>query len=139
VGVIKKAWRHPDADSLYVEEVDVGDPDGTVRTVVSGLVKHVPEAEMQGKRALLVCNLKPAAMRGVVSQAMVLCASDAESGKVRGLRAFGRECWWRGNAVTGCHPQHAAQHQTQNQTNQTKTNKRSRSWTRRRAPPSASA
>jgi methionyl-tRNA synthetase len=49
---------------------------------VSGLVKHVPEAEMQGRRAVVLCNLKPAAMRGVTSQAMVLCASDAD-GKVR--------------------------------------------------------
>ena len=71
--------------SLYVEEVDVGEAEP--RTVVSGLVKHVPEPEMQGRRALLLCNLKPAAMRGVTSQAMVLCAADAATGKVC-LRAF---------------------------------------------------
>jgi tRNA-binding EMAP/Myf-like protein len=41
VGVIKKAWRHPDADSLYVEEMDLGEETGP-RTVVSGLVKHIP-------------------------------------------------------------------------------------------------
>ncbi|KAI8463720.1 MAG: tRNA synthetases class I (M)-domain-containing protein [Monoraphidium minutum] len=80
VGRIIKAWRHPDADSLYVEEIDVGE--GQPRQVVSGLVKHVPEAEMQGRPVVVLCNLKPAAMRGVASQAMVLCATHPESGKV---------------------------------------------------------
>lgn len=40
VGRIVTARKHPDADSLYVEEVDVGE--AALRTVVSGLVKHVP-------------------------------------------------------------------------------------------------
>lgn len=40
VGCIITAEKHPDADSLYVEEVDVGE--ASPRTVVSGLVKHVP-------------------------------------------------------------------------------------------------
>eukprot|EP00887_Chlorella_sp_A99_P004349 scaffold15.g4349.t1 len=76
VGLIRKAWRHPDAESLYVEEVDVGEPEP--RTVVSGLVKHIPEAEMQQRHVVLVCNLKPANMRGVKSQAMVLAATSAD-------------------------------------------------------------
>lgn len=41
VGLIRKAWKHPDADSLYVEEMDLGEESGP-RTVVSGLVKHIP-------------------------------------------------------------------------------------------------
>lgn len=40
VGCIITARKHPDADSLYVEEVDVGET--APRTVVSGLVNHVP-------------------------------------------------------------------------------------------------
>lgn len=67
--------------SLYVEEIDVGEPEP--RTVVSGLVKFIPEAEMQGRRVALLCNLKPANMRGVQSQAMVLCASSEDGSKVR--------------------------------------------------------
>ena len=39
VGKIVQVEKHPDADSLYVEQVDVGE--GKNRTVVSGLVKHV--------------------------------------------------------------------------------------------------
>ncbi|KAG2553788.1 hypothetical protein PVAP13_9KG622000 [Panicum virgatum] len=47
VGLIRKAEKHPDADSLYVEEIDVGE--GTPRTVVSGLVKFIPLEEIIGK------------------------------------------------------------------------------------------
>ena len=40
IGRIITAEKHPDADALYVEKVDVGEP--APRTVVSGLVKHIP-------------------------------------------------------------------------------------------------
>ena len=40
IGHIVNVKKHPDADTLYVEEVDVGE--GSNRTIVSGLVKHVP-------------------------------------------------------------------------------------------------
>jgi len=92
VGRIIEAQKHPDADSLYVEQVDVGE--AAPRTVVSGLVKHIPLDQMQNRMAVLMCNLKPAKMRGVVSQAMVMCASspdkveilDPPSGAVPGDR-----------------------------------------------------
>ncbi|XP_040274193.1 aminoacyl tRNA synthase complex-interacting multifunctional protein 1 isoform X1 [Bufo bufo] len=76
VGCIISAKKHPDADSLYVEEVDVGE--ASPRTVVSGLVKYIPVEQMQNRMAVLLCNLKPAKMRGVLSQAMVMCASSPE-------------------------------------------------------------
>ncbi|KAF6738392.1 Aminoacyl tRNA synthase complex-interacting multifunctional protein 1 [Oryzias melastigma] len=76
VGRIISAEKHPDADSLYVEQVDVGE--AAPRTVVSGLVKHIPLEQMQNRMAVLMCNLKPAKMRGVVSQAMVMCASSPD-------------------------------------------------------------
>lgn len=92
VGRIISADKHPDADALYVEQVDVGE--AAPRTVVSGLVKHVPLDQMQNRMAVLLCNLKPAKMRGVLSQAMVMCASspdkveilDPPSGAVPGDR-----------------------------------------------------
>lgn len=40
VGKVVKAWRHPEADSLFVEEVDLGEPEP--RTICSGLVNYVP-------------------------------------------------------------------------------------------------
>ena len=47
VGYIRKCEKHPDADSLYVEEIDCGDGEGVYRTIVSGLVKWYPVEEMQ--------------------------------------------------------------------------------------------
>jgi aminoacyl tRNA synthase complex-interacting multifunctional protein 1 len=85
VGHILKAIHHPNADSLYVSTIACGDPAGTdhtsdydgqvVRTVCSGLNGLVPLAEMQGRKIVAVCNLKPVTMRGVKSAAMVLAAS----------------------------------------------------------------
>ncbi len=46
--------------------------------VVSGLAKYIPLETMQGRRVVLVANLKPANMRGVKSQAMVLAATSTD-------------------------------------------------------------
>lgn len=85
VGHILKAIQHPDADSLYVSTIAMGDPAGTpdteevdgqvTRTVCSGLNGLVPLEEMQGRKVVVVCNLKPVKMRGIKSSAMVLAAS----------------------------------------------------------------
>jgi methionyl-tRNA synthetase len=80
VGLIRKAEKHPDADSLYVEEIDVGEE--APRTVVSGLVKYIPLEEMQNRKVCVLCNLKPVAMRGIKSHAMVLAASNEDHTKV---------------------------------------------------------
>lgn len=101
VGHILRAINHPNADSLYVSTIDCGDAPGsdntsldeetgkTVRTVCSGLNGLVPLAEMQGRKIVAVCNLKPVTMRGIKSAAMVLAASprveeggDAHAGPV---------------------------------------------------------
>ena len=64
--------RHPKADKLYIETVDDGrSPD---RVIVSGLVPYYAEEELLGKTILLVSNLKPAKLRGVESQGMLLAA-----------------------------------------------------------------
>ncbi|CAD6191869.1 unnamed protein product [Caenorhabditis auriculariae] len=76
VGRIIHCEKHPDADALYVEKIDVGEAEP--RTVVSGLVKHVPLDQMQNRLVVVMCNLKPAKMRGVESRAMVMCASSPE-------------------------------------------------------------
>ncbi|XP_072022501.1 aminoacyl tRNA synthase complex-interacting multifunctional protein 1-like [Amphiura filiformis] len=76
IGRIVDVKKHPDADSLYVEQVDCGEE--MPRTVVSGLVKHIPIEQMQDKVVILCCNMKPAKMRGILSQAMVMCASSPE-------------------------------------------------------------
>ncbi|KAJ4974691.1 hypothetical protein NE237_007865 [Protea cynaroides] len=75
VGRILKAWRHPEADSLYVEEVDVGEPEP--RTICSGLVNYIPLDQIQGLQVVVLANLKPRNMRGIKSSGMLLAASDA--------------------------------------------------------------
>lgn len=73
VGKVVSVKKHPSADTLYVEEIDVGEE--VPRTVVSGLAQFIPVEEVQDKNVIILCNLKPAKMRGVESQGMVLCAS----------------------------------------------------------------
>ncbi|KAI8906771.1 hypothetical protein EDD86DRAFT_209703 [Gorgonomyces haynaldii] len=80
VGKILSVKRHPDADALYVEEIDVGED--KPRTVCSGLVKYMTEDKLQDKLVVLLCNLKPAKMRGVESQAMLLAATSSDGNTV---------------------------------------------------------
>ena len=66
---------------MFVEKIDVGEAEP--RQVVSGLVKFMPRVEdLQGRRVVVVANMKPANMRGVKSHAMVLCASSADGSQV---------------------------------------------------------
>lgn len=90
VGHILRAIAHPNADSLYVSTIAMGDPEGTehtqvdeetgkvVRTVCSGLNGLVPLAEMQDRKIIVVANLKPVNMRSIKSAAMVLAASPKQ-------------------------------------------------------------
>ncbi|VVC43532.1 Hypothetical protein CINCED_3A020666 [Cinara cedri] len=78
IGKIIEVSKHPEADALYVEKIHVGEDQP--RIVVSGLVKFVPINEMQDRLVVVLCNLKPAKMRGIESSGMVLCASVEEDG-----------------------------------------------------------
>lgn len=61
--------------------------------VVSGLAKHMPLEALQGARVVLVANLKPANMRGVKSQAMVLAATSPDGAKAGALLRPGTLCF----------------------------------------------
>ncbi|KAI3435758.1 hypothetical protein D9Q98_001816 [Chlorella vulgaris] len=105
VGRIVSCEKHPDADALYVEQIDVGEAEGP-RTIVSGLVKYVPLEEMQDRSVVIIANLKPRNMRGVKSNGMVLCASNAEHTEVEPLSppegaAVGERVWFGDNAEQG--------------------------------------
>jgi len=63
----------PDADSLYLLKVDVGEEQP--RQVVSSLVKHYKEEELKDRQVVVYCNIKPGKMRNFESQAMVLAAT----------------------------------------------------------------
>jgi len=74
-GKILSVSEHEEADSLFIESIDVGDEEGP-RTIVSGLRPYLPASELEGKDCVVLCNLKPRNMRGVKSHGMLLCASD---------------------------------------------------------------
>jgi methionine--tRNA ligase beta chain len=76
IGRILEVNLHPEADTLYVSKVDVGESEP--RTIVSGLVKYCSVEDLRGRRVVVLCNLKPRPLRGVMSQGMLLCASNAE-------------------------------------------------------------
>ncbi|KAH3742851.1 tyrosine--tRNA ligase, cytoplasmic [Pelomyxa schiedti] len=80
VGLIEKCEKHPGADSLFVETVDFG-PHGKA-TVVSGLANFMKPEDLTGKRAVFLKNLKPSKLRGVMSEAMILAASNPEHTQV---------------------------------------------------------
>jgi len=83
IGKIVEVSRHPDAEKLYVEKIDLGEP--SPRTIVSGLVDFVPEEKMLNRMVVVLCNLKPAKMRGVESKGMVLCSSRDDPREVEPL------------------------------------------------------
>merc|ERR1711972_240416 len=72
-GRILSCERVPDADTLYLLKINVGDPEP--RQVVSSLVKHYQAEELINRQVVVYCNIKPGKMRGYESQAMVLAAT----------------------------------------------------------------
>jgi methionyl-tRNA synthetase len=76
-GRIVDVYRHPDADKLYVEDVDFG---GEMRKIVSGLAAHYRQEDLRGKTAIFVTNLKPAKLRGIDSNGMILAAQGTKDG-----------------------------------------------------------
>ncbi|XP_011084815.1 aminoacyl tRNA synthase complex-interacting multifunctional protein 1 [Sesamum indicum] len=85
IGHIRKAWKHPSADSLLVEEIDVGE--AKCRQVVSGLAKYCTPEELTNRRVVLITNVKPGKLRDVMSEGLVLCASNQDHTVVEPLRA----------------------------------------------------
>lgn len=77
VGVITAAQDHPNADRLLVLTVDVGE--AAPRQIVAGIKGFYQASELVGKSVVVVANLKPAMLRGVESQGMVLAASDGST------------------------------------------------------------
>ena len=74
VGVIVEAADHSNADRLVVLKVDLGE--GAPRQIVAGIKTAYQASELIGKRVVVVANLKPAMLRGIESQGMVLAAQD---------------------------------------------------------------
>ena len=74
VGTIRSAEPHPKADRLLVLKVDLGEE--TPRQLVAGIRAAYDHRFLVGQQVVVVANLKPAVLRGVESQGMLLVASD---------------------------------------------------------------
>ena len=77
VGRIIEIENHPNAERLFVEKIDCGEPEP--RTIVSGLREHYQKEELLGKNVAVVANLKPAKLRGIKSMGMLLAASQQQN------------------------------------------------------------
>ncbi|MCW2277004.1 methionine--tRNA ligase [Heliophilum fasciatum] len=75
VAEILQAERVPKTDKLMKLQVKVGAEE---RTVVSGIAKHYSPEQLIGKKVVLIANLKPAKLRGIMSHGMILAASHGD-------------------------------------------------------------
>ena len=81
VGRVTKVWEHPDADKLFCEEIDVGED--APRQIASGLKPFMNPEDLEGRKVLVLCNLKARKLVGFPSHGMVLCASNADHTEVK--------------------------------------------------------
>ena len=75
VGEIIKCEEVPKSKKLLCSQVRIG---SQVKQIVSGIKQHYSAEEMVGKKVMVLVNLKPAKLAGVLSEGMLLCAEDAE-------------------------------------------------------------
>jgi len=78
VGKILEVKDHPEAEKLYLLQVDLGKLGK--RQLVAGLRPFYKTAELKGKKIIVVTNLKPAKLRGALSEGMLL-AAESKDGK----------------------------------------------------------
>ena len=78
VGEIIACEEVPKSKKLLCSQVRIG---SQVKQIVSGIKKHYSAEEMVGKKVMVLVNLKPAKLAGVLSEGMLLCAED-ENGEL---------------------------------------------------------
>ena len=78
IGEIIKCEEVPKSKKLLCSQVKMG---SEVRQIVSGIKQHYSAEEMVGKKVVVVANLKPAKLAGILSEGMLLCAED-ENGEL---------------------------------------------------------
>ena len=76
VGKVVACEKVPKADKLLCSKIDIGED--SPRTVVSGIAAYYSPEQMIGKRVVVVTNLKPVKLRGILSEGMILCAEGAD-------------------------------------------------------------
>ena len=76
VAQIKEVKEHPNADRLYVLQVDTG---RDVRQIVAGIRKAYTPEQLINRKIVLIANMEPAVIRGETSNGMLLAASNVDS------------------------------------------------------------
>ena len=76
VGRVTSCEKHPDADTLLIEQIDLGD--GESRQIVSGIASSYTPGQMIGKHVVVITNLKPAVIRGQRSEGMLLAGKNGK-------------------------------------------------------------
>ena len=74
VGQVVACEKHPKADKLLVSQIDIGH--GETRQIVSGIATSIRPEDFVGKKVVVVTNLKPANLRGVKSEGMILAGEN---------------------------------------------------------------
>jgi methionyl-tRNA synthetase len=75
VAKVESVDDHPDAGKLYVMKINLGKE---TRQLVAGLKAYIPRENLVDKHIVVVCNLKPAKLRGIESNGMLLAADDGK-------------------------------------------------------------
>ena len=76
VGTVVDSKRVEKTDKLLCSQIDLGEE--KPRTIVSGIAKFYAPEDIIGRQVIVVANLKPVKLRGIMSEGMVLCASDKD-------------------------------------------------------------
>ena len=76
-GKVLECVKAENAEKLYILQVDLGEE--KPRQIVSSLVDYYTAEELVGKEIIVLANLKPAKMRGHISEGMLLCAESEDS------------------------------------------------------------
>ena len=83
VGTVVKCEKHPNANKLLVSQIDLGNE---TRQIVSGIADAYTPEEFVGKKVIVVSNLKPANLRGVESQGMILAGGSKKDIEVVSIK-----------------------------------------------------
>ncbi len=77
IGKVIASEKHPDADKLLVSKIDLGNND--IRQIVSGIANDYTPESIIGKHVVVVTNLKPVKLRGILSEGMILAGSNKKT------------------------------------------------------------
>lgn len=79
IAKILNVKQHPNADKLYLLEIDLGTEK---RTLIAGIKQYYKPEQLKGKLCVVFTNLEPATIRGIKSEGMILAAANKDKTKI---------------------------------------------------------